>query len=251
MLPYYSYTEFPVGPLTIHVWGLFVAFACLAAIFVTKKVARMVNLNTAIIEARTFWILIASFIGAKIGYFILYAQEKYWFEILKVWEGGWSSMGGIAGGVVMGLAYAKKKMYGCSTWRAADVMTVSFPLGFALGRLGCASIHDHIGKLSSFWLAIQFPGGSRHDLGLYEAILLFIFSAIFYTLLPKILKHEGLSARIVATGYAVIRFPLDFLRAEDILGADARYFSLTAAQYACVIMVVLVWLPNIIKSKRV
>ena len=33
---------------------------------------------------------------------------------------------------------------------------------------------------SDFFLAVQFPGGSRHDLGLYEAILTAGIAVLFY-----------------------------------------------------------------------
>ena len=38
------------------------------------------------------------------------------------------------------------------------------------GRLGCTLVHDHVGSRSEFLLAIRFPDGARHDLGLYELL---------------------------------------------------------------------------------
>ena len=53
----------------------------------------------------------------------------------------------------------------------------------------------------------------------------------------------GRVAGAVGAGYAVVRFLLDFLRAEDLAGADPRWSGLTAAQWGCVpLFGVCVWL---------
>ncbi|MBF8280602.1 MAG: Phosphatidylglycerol--prolipoprotein diacylglyceryl transferase [Candidatus Magasanikbacteria bacterium] len=38
--------------------------------------------------------------------------------------------------------------------------------------------------------------------------------------------------------YGAMRLLLDFFRARDIMGADARYFGLTPGQYAGILMIV-------------
>jgi phosphatidylglycerol:prolipoprotein diacylglycerol transferase len=85
---------------------------------------------------------------------------------------------------------------------------------------------------SDFWLAVDFPGGPRHDLGLYEAILLFALAALLYALRRRG-QLRGRLLPVLAVGYGVGRFLLDFLRARhgDLAYVDGRQLGLTFAQW--------------------
>jgi phosphatidylglycerol:prolipoprotein diacylglycerol transferase len=90
--------------------------------------------------------------------------------------------------------------------------------------------------LTSFPLAVAFPGGARHDLGLDDAIALAIISVILYT----VDRRHALRGRLLpllALLYGCSRFLLDFLRATDVSYADARYLGLTPAQFAALALV--------------
>lgn len=51
---------------------------------------------------------------------------------------------------------------------------------WAIARIKCFSVHDHPGRLTSFPLAVAFPEEARHDLGLYDALLLGAITVILY-----------------------------------------------------------------------
>jgi len=107
--------------------------------------------------------------------------------------------------------------------------------GWIFGRTGCAVTHDHPGILSDFILAIQFPGGSRHDLGFYEllvTIVMFIALMIF----ARKPKRVGFYVAFIALAYSPIRFMFDFLRITEGKYADQRFFGLTPAQYGMVLI---------------
>src|SRR3989338_4760091 len=96
-------------------------------------------------------------------------------------------------------------------------MAVSLWLGWGIGRIGCFLTHLHPGKLTNFFLAVNYPGGARFDLGLYESIIgfaLFAVSAVMFKRLVK--KRWGDVALYSAATYAVIRFFLDFLRVTPL-----------------------------------
>jgi phosphatidylglycerol:prolipoprotein diacylglycerol transferase len=79
---------------------------------------------------------------------------------------------------------------------------------------------------------VSFPGGARHDLGLYDALLLGAITAALFALSRR-KKLAGRLLPLLALLYSVGRFFLDFLRATDVAYSDARYFGLTPAQYVC------------------
>jgi phosphatidylglycerol:prolipoprotein diacylglycerol transferase len=89
---------------------------------------------------------------------------------------------------------------------------------------------------TDFFLAVRFPDGPRHDLGLYEAILLFAIGALLWALHRRGALRGKLLA-VLALLYGTGRFVLDFLRATDVEYADARHLGLTFAQFTAVALV--------------
>lgn len=192
--------------------------------------------------------IIGGFIGAHLVHVLFYHPELMkgdpWV-LLRFWA-GISSIGGFTGGAIAVIAvlwYKKEKMipYG-------DRGLFALSIGWFFGRLGCATAHDHPGKLTDFFLGVAFHDGVRHDLGLYE----FLYTALLllpllFWLSRKSFRTGTLMATILLT-YAPLRFGLDFLRATDRAFVDARYLGLTPAQYGVMIMfasgVVLVWLAH-------
>ena len=54
-------------------------------------------------------------------------------------------------------------------------------IGWIFGRTGCFTAHDHPGRHSTFFLAVQYPnGGPRHDLGLYELLFTIVLAAFLF-----------------------------------------------------------------------
>jgi phosphatidylglycerol:prolipoprotein diacylglycerol transferase len=171
-------------------------------------------------------------------------------SILRVWE-GFSSTGGFIGAVI-GAWLFYKVIRPRDALRHADVITYGFPFGWFFGRLGCASVHDHVGSVTTFPLAMDFdrglkdfywyvgdpaPGidGIRHELGLYEAAYMILVCVLFWYLGRKD-RPPGFFLAWFAIAYAPVRFVLDFLRNNDLSHQDARYLGLTPAQYGMIIM---------------
>jgi phosphatidylglycerol:prolipoprotein diacylglycerol transferase len=156
------------------------------------------------------------------------------FTSLPAWD-GLSSMGGLLGGALAAVVFFRVR--GLQFAPYADSFALGIAPGWAIARLGCFSVHDHSGVLTSFFLAVRFPDGARHDLGLYDALVLFALTWLLYSLARRKLLAGRLLA-VLALGYGTARFGLDFLRATDVAYADARYLGLTPAQYASVLLVV-------------
>lgn len=237
MIPYFQYNAFLVGPVTIQVWGLMIALGILAALLCLKILAKKYFLSYELLLDMTLWVLVAAFVGARIFHAVFYAPDYFMAQplaIFRIWEGGASSTGGFFGAVLAIWAFCKRRHL---TWREflpyADVSAVSLWLGWGIGRIGCFLIHDHPGTLTSFVGGVQFPAGTRHDLGLYESILGFVLFFVFIGLFKTLVKKRwGLVAIFSSMAYAVVRFGLDFLRATDLSGSDLRYVHLTIAQWS-------------------
>ena len=203
------------------------------AYFLCKKYL----LSGEVILDMAIWVLVGAFIMARVFY-ILFYNPVYFVanpvEIIKVWHGGASSLGGFVGAAASVWLFAKKRRF---TFKELlpyfDIGALGLWLGWGIGRIGCFLIHDHPGTLTHFMLGVKFPAGARFDLGLMESILSFILFIIFYLAFKKLIRIRfGLVAGISVAAYAIARFFLDFLRATpDFPGGDVRYSALTPAQW--------------------
>lgn len=235
MIPYIELHRIMVGPIPIQVWGLFVALGMLLAVLLAAHLATSRGISRMFVYDAAALVVVAALVGARLGHVLLYEPAyfiAYPLEIFALWHGGLSSFGGFVGGAAAGLWYIQKHKADLRV--VSDLFLTALPLGWMVGRIGCFLIHDHPGTLTHSWLAVQYPGGSRFDLGLIESLigaLLFLVAMVVLNQYGK--RRPGLTAAVVLIGYALLRFATDFLRATDIVGADVRWWGLTPAQYGC------------------
>src|SRR3989338_1281029 len=111
MIPWFQFTVIHFGFLTIHVWGLLVALGIFCATWVASRKAKRDGLNPNIVCDFAFWVILGAFLGARL-FMIVYEPSVYLanpVELLKVWQGGYSEMGGFLGAVIVLLMYFRSK----------------------------------------------------------------------------------------------------------------------------------------------
>ncbi|MGC4119259.1 MAG: prolipoprotein diacylglyceryl transferase [Myxococcales bacterium] len=165
-----------------------------------------------------------------------------WTVILP-WHGGYCSLGA-ALGFVLAVALGFRAPGGGLRWGDLDALVPSLVLGLVPLRIGCFVGHHHAGRLSDFVLAVGFPGGARHDLGLYEALLAMAVFAGVWVVERRARLAQGAVALGATGAYAAGRFFLEFLRGQDLetLGrhSDPRCLGMTWVQAAALVAVVVV-----------
>ena len=243
MIPFFEANILVLGPITIQVWGFFVAVGIVSGVLLSRYLAQKVFLSPEVVSDFGVWAIIGGIIGARLAHVFLY-EPKYYLgnplEILFLWQGGVSSLGGFLGAIIAILLFAKKRGFSFKELLPYfGIMSLGLWLGWAIGRIGCFLIHDHVGRLSSFFLAVNFPEGARFDLGLLESLLAFLVFIVFIFSWKKIIKYGWGKVFIYSfLTFALFRFGLDFLRAEDIEFSDPRYLFLTPMQWGIAFSVV-------------
>ncbi len=236
MIPYVQITTFYVGPIPIQVWGFLVALGILAGAWASAKMAERRGLDTKLMWDLAFWTIVGAFIFGRLFHLLyepmFYLQQP--LEIVKIWHGGMSVMGGFFGAVLFAVIFLQKKQVDVHAY--ADTAMFGLPLGLFIGRIGCFLIHDHPGTLTDFALGVRYPDGVRHDHGLYLSINGLLLFLVFLWLAKKNAR-TGTYLIVFLIWYGIVRFLLDFLRATDGPIVDARYLSLTPAQYFSLVMV--------------
>ncbi|MDI1481384.1 prolipoprotein diacylglyceryl transferase family protein [Polyangium sp. y55x31] len=211
--------EFPALPFGLRAFGLLLTLSVIVNHLVLVRRARALGLGSkGAIEALAIGTMAAAIGGA--------------YGVGKLVGGGGtlSSAGGCLGAIVglVGLARA----LGMPVLIAADATTYAFPFGWMFARAACAFAHDHPGRLSSSWLAVQYPGGARFDLGLLEWMATPLLVGIV-VVASRRASRPGVVTGLLAVAYGSLRFGLDFLRAEHGRFSDPRWHGLTAAQWVC------------------
>lgn len=258
MIPYIYLPTIHLGFFSLSTWGLFAASGFAVGIWIFWKMGKKWGIDGNQILDLSFWIMLGSIIGARLGHVFLYEWNYYyahWSEIFAIWHGGMSLFGGIIGGGLcaiwkinpaLSIGKSGVKKYQLPMLKTLDALVFALPFGLGCGRIGCFLIHDHPGTLTHFILGVKYPDGVRHDLGL-ELLFVNIALGITFLTFGRREQRSGFFLALFLLLYPPIRFLLDFLRV-----ADARYAGLTPAQYGMIgLFLIGFWLAIYRKTDKI
>jgi phosphatidylglycerol:prolipoprotein diacylglycerol transferase len=239
MIPYFNGHLFDIAGVSIYMFGVLVALGVVIGDRVVVSEGKRYDLDPQDVRFLNARIVIGGFIVAHLVSVIFYFPERlkeHPMVLFNPWA-GLSSFGGFLGALVAFLYYTNKEKIPRLPY--ADAVAPGLAVGWIFGRTGCFTAHDHPGRLTSFFLSVNYPGdgnhpgGPRHDLGLDELLFTIVMTAILFWYRRKP-RPPGHVIALLALMYAPVRFGLDFLRATDYGRPDERYAGMTPAQWACV-----------------
>lgn len=146
-----------VGP---RWYGMAYVLAFVFAWLLLRVLARRGYLDLPVSALGDFVTWVALFgvmVGGRLGYVLFYKPEMLRdpLSILRVWEGGMSSHGGIIGVVVFTLIYSRRRKL---PWtNPGDNLCVVAPIGLFLGRMANFINGELYGRITSVSWAVQFP----------------------------------------------------------------------------------------------
>lgn len=247
-IPFFTLHAFDIFGLKLQPFGILVATGVLFGAWLARKRAAYLGLDDDEIRVLSGYLLVGGFLGAHLFDVFFYQlddlQKDPWL-LLKIWK-GISSYGGFLGGVCGFVAFIwRHKIERVLAY--ADAMMWGLLPGFTFGRMGCSIVHDHPGRLSNFFLAVDYPAdyaatrgdfmrtggaGPRHNLGLYELLFLLALTFVLvFVFRAWKRRRTGFILGLVTVAYGPVRFMLDYLR---LPGPDPRHFGLTFAQYVSI-----------------
>ncbi len=168
------------------------------------------------------WAVVGIIAGGRIGYALFYKPAVYLDDplaFLRLWEGGMSFHGGMAGTVVAMALFARRR--GIPALSLFDVIAASATFGLFFGRIANFINAELYGRVSDVPWAVVFPGGGpapRHPSQLYEAALEgFVLFLVLRLLTHRAgaLRHPGLVGGTFVAGYGLARFTVEFARQPD------------------------------------
>ncbi|HUS61547.1 MAG TPA: prolipoprotein diacylglyceryl transferase [Acidimicrobiales bacterium] len=246
-ISYHPIVHIPLGPLRISPHGIGIAVGFLAGARLMLPAARARGIDEDTVYSLLTRAAIGAIIGARVAFVANHLSEySSPIEMIKVWEGGISLLGGIFGAILLALPLMRRK--GLSFWQVMDAAAPGMALGIVIGRIGDLVVGDHLGKTTSFFLGYKCPadniatasdcapteftqrtaGAIVHQPALYDFFLT-IGLLVLLLQLRKVRRFDGFLIMVFAAWYATGRILEDFLR------EDLRRLGLTGSQWTALI----------------
>ena len=232
LIPWFELPSLSLGPFTIQSFGVLSALGILAA--VEPRGARRAGDSgrnpQVILDFAVAGVLTGVVVGHLVHLFFYHPEEL---------EEPWRDPQVLGGALVDGRAPRRHPRGGLVLPAASGSGSTTTGRVRARRRAGVGRRAHRLlhrarsprGRIRTSSSRCASRTARRHDLGLYEAILLLSLAAVLWVFHRRGRHARAAPRRCSRVVYGIGRFLLDFLRARDVAYADARYLGLTPAQY--------------------
>lgn len=237
---------FYVGGVPVYYYGILMAMSLalgvLTAGLITRKFYPMLNPDDVYDLAPH--LIIGAILGARVYYCLVswpyFIQNP--LEIFQVWHGGLSIHGGIIGGLIFGILYAKR--HKLPVLKLCDIFSYGLVLGQALGRWGNFFNSEAFGRPTENFLKLYIPIYKRpleymqydyfHPTFLYESMLdIFIFLILFFIIRKVSRNKDGVVFFSYLILYSIARIIVEQVRIDSVLNV----YGIPIAQIVSVFLI--------------
>ena len=244
-ISYEPIVSIDLGPLSISPHGIFTAVGVLAGAMMLMRQVRAAGLDEEAVTTVLTRAVVAALLGARAAYVVNHLSRfDSPLEVLRVWEGGASLLGGIIAALAVAVFELRRRSL--PVLGLLDLAAPWFTLGIAIGRIGDLLIADHLGDPTGLPFGYRCPdvvdvGGNvgsscppgevvhltaAYDLLAAAAITLVVLA------IRRRADRPGIAIASVAILYGLDRLALDVFR------ADATRLGLTGSQWTGLALVI-------------
>jgi phosphatidylglycerol:prolipoprotein diacylglycerol transferase len=249
-IPYETFPDFALGPLTIRTFGTLVGLGVLIGAWVAARDIEQWGVPRDDTYKLATRMVVAGIIGSRISWVLTHLDRiDDPIDVIAIWEGGIQFSGGFIAAIIVGFP-TFRRLPPVLRWRTLDGYAYGLTIGLAIGRIGCYSVGEHFGRTTEFFLGTTYEGGSTqedfigdqplvegmtfHNTALYE----FLHLSVLFALMAWLRARSRRDGRVLEPGtlmgvfviwYGVSRFLTDLLRSNDdtVLGlTGAQWMSL-------------------------
>ena len=219
----------------IRWYGLFWVIGLIVAVYIVQRIFEREKLPEKWFDSLFVYMMLGIILGARLGHCLFYEPAYYLanpLEILKIWEGGLASHGGVAGIIIAVWLYSKNVTQKSMIWNFDRVIV---PTGFtaAMIRLGNLMNHEIYGAPTSqpwgfrfienigAWkagMAEPIFSAPSHPTQIYEALVYFLVFAVTMYLFWKTdaKKKQGLLIGIAMIMIFLSRFFIEYIKEVQV-----------------------------------
>ena len=263
-LPAFDALGRTIGPLTLHSYGVLLALAFLAGLWMAGREARRAGLDAARVSDLAVYVLIAGLVGARLLLVVVDWRRGQPFDFVGILQSGGVFYGGLLAAFPVAWWYVNR--YKLAGWATADALAPGVVLGQAIGRLGCFAAGCCHGRPAQVPWAITFHDvyAARtvgtpldtplHPTQLYESLACLLILVALVWMAPHKRFHGQVATSYVLL-YSVARFGIEYYRGDIARGfvPITEGLALSTSQVVAIVLVVAVALvvPYLMKTQRV
>ena len=227
-----------IGPIPIHLFGIFLALAFLAAGWAAGREFERRGWDPALSSSVLVWAAVGGLVGARL-WIVIDAWPEFVAAPLTflLTGGGFVWYGGLLGGAVAVTVFFRRA--GIPWLRGADAVAPAIALGQAIGRIGCQVSGDgDWGRETTLPWGMAYPyavvgwdkppGVRVHPTPIYEAVAYFAIFALLWRARREPAPDGAVFALYLLLSGAT-RFLVEFVRVNPrvLLGlTEAQLVSL-------------------------
>lgn len=228
-----------IGALSLSWHGLFMMAGIATGVLLPARLVAKAELSVDRLYSIAVWAVPGGIIGARLVHVI-----DYWgyysanpASILAFWAGGLAIWGGILGGALTAIIFARVKGFRLANY--ADLIAPGLILAQAIGRIGCIIYGDHTSTTTGLPWGVVYTHPNSPSSGLppvhpavaYELLMDLFILGVLWKLLGRI-RPDGSLFLLYLILYSVGRFFLSFLR----LDSNTVFLSLNQPQWLCLLV---------------
>lgn len=248
-----------LGPIKLRWYGICFAAGFLVGYSIMQRIFRAEGRDEKDLDSLCVSVVIGTIVGARLGHCFFYDPSfylSYPVEILKIWEGGLASHGGVIGVAIALWWYARKRSDQSFLW-ITDRVCLSAASAAAFIRLGNFFNSEIVGTptdapwgvIFTSYLRTPADPQPRHPTMLYEAasyaVIFFLLRFVYRRFGSK--TPRGLILGLLLVTLFGVRFLLEYVKVAQAKGMEDAF--LKTGQWLSIPAVLLgAWL--IVRSRK-
>lgn len=233
--------ELNIDPVAIHIghgiywYGIILAFAMLAGLYLCMKQAKHYGLTEDNIMDMVLWAVPCCIIGARF-YYVLFYLDLYrntdgsldWGAMFRIWDGGLAIYGAVIAGVLVALVYTKR--HKLPFFAMGDVAVMGLLLGQIIGRWANFINREAFGGETTLpwrmklWVS-QYTSIEVHPTFFYESFWNLIGLLLILFIVSKGRRFDGENTWFYFLWYGLGRFWIEGLRTDSLYLFDWTFMG--------------------------
>lgn len=219
----------------IRWYGLLWVIGLIVAVYIVQKIFEKEKMPEKWFDSLFVYMMLGIILGARLGHCLFYEPAHYLanpLDILKIWEGGLASHGGVLGIIIAVWLYSKKVTKKSMVWTFDRVIV---PTGFTAATIRFGNLMNHeiygavteqpwgfrfIENIGAWKAGVAEPIFSEpsHPTQIYEALVYLLVFAITMYLFWKTnaKKKQGLLIGIAMIIIFASRFFIEYIKEVQV-----------------------------------